>query len=96
MENLEQWSSGQGAGFPIQGSHVQNHWVAPRLTQPFMLPRSINEYQEFFNPETLKYQFGVQQGQSYFMGRSCSLALVGHLSTDGVTIKISPGVDVLH
>ena len=23
------------AGFPIQGSCVQNHWVAPRLTQPF-------------------------------------------------------------
>ena len=27
--------SGQGAGFPIQGSRVQNQWVAPRLTQPF-------------------------------------------------------------
>ena len=22
---LEQWPSGQGTGFPIQGSHVQNH-----------------------------------------------------------------------
>ena len=34
---LEQWPSGQGAGFPIQGSCVQNHWVwvAPRSTQPF-------------------------------------------------------------
>ena len=28
-------------GFPIQGSHVQNHWVAPRSTQSFILPRSI-------------------------------------------------------
>ena len=23
-----------GTGFPIHGSRVQNHWVAPRLTQP--------------------------------------------------------------
>ena len=23
-------TSGLGAGFPIQGSRVQNHWVAPR------------------------------------------------------------------
>ena len=27
--------------FPIQGSRVQNRWVAPRSTQPFILPRSI-------------------------------------------------------
>ena len=33
--------NGLGAGFPIQGSHVQNYWVAPRLTQPFNLPRLI-------------------------------------------------------
>ena len=25
--------------FPIDGSHVQNHWVAPRMTQPFILLR---------------------------------------------------------
>ena len=24
---MEQWPSGHGAGFPIQGSRVQNHWV---------------------------------------------------------------------
>ena len=29
------------AGFPIQGSRVQNRWVAPRSTQPFIFPRSI-------------------------------------------------------
>ena len=29
------------AGFPIQWSRVQNHWVAQRSTQPFILPRSI-------------------------------------------------------
>ena len=33
--------SGQVAGFPIQGSRVQNHRVAPRSTQPFILPRLI-------------------------------------------------------
>ena len=38
---MEQWCSGQGAGFLIQGSRVQNHWVAPRSTQPFILPRSV-------------------------------------------------------
>ena len=27
--------------FSIQGSHTQNNWVAPRLTQPVILPRSI-------------------------------------------------------
>ena len=31
----------EGAGFSIQGSRVQNHWVAPKLIQPFILPRSI-------------------------------------------------------
>ena len=35
------WASGEGTGFPIQGSCVQNHRVAPWLTQPFILPRSI-------------------------------------------------------
>ena len=41
LAKYEQWPSGQGAGFPLQGSRVQNHWVAPRLTQPFILTRSI-------------------------------------------------------
>ena len=27
---MKQMSSGQGIEFPIQGSHVQNHWVTPR------------------------------------------------------------------
>ena len=26
----EQWSSGQGTGFPIQGSRVQNQWLSPK------------------------------------------------------------------
>ena len=33
-----------GVAVPIdsdQGSCVQNYWVAPRSTQPFMFPRSI-------------------------------------------------------
>ena len=34
-----------------------------------------------FIPETLKYWVGVQQGQSYLMGRKVSLALVGHLGS---------------
>ena len=35
------WPSGYGAGFPIQGFRVENHWLTPRSTQPFILPRSI-------------------------------------------------------
>ena len=37
----EQWPSGEDAGFPIQGSRVQNHWAAPSSTQLFILPRLI-------------------------------------------------------
>ena len=37
----EQWPSDLDAGFPIQGSGVQNRKVAPRSTQSFTLPRSI-------------------------------------------------------
>ena len=45
--------------------------------------------------ETLEYWVRVQWGQSYLMGRSASLALVGH-PYSGVTIKMPYGVDVLH
>ena len=48
------------------------------------------------SPETLKYWVGVQQGQSYLMEEDASLALLGHPSSDGVTIKMPYGVDVLH
>ena len=41
MTKLRAASIKEGAGFPIQGSPVQNHWVAPSSTQPFILPRSI-------------------------------------------------------
>ena len=47
-QNMEQWPSGWGAGFPIQRSHVQNQWVAPRLTHSLSSFRGrSNEYQEF-------------------------------------------------
>ena len=29
---MEQWPNGSGIRFLIQGSHVRNHWVAPRST----------------------------------------------------------------
>ena len=45
--------------------------------------------------KTLKYWFGFQRGQFYLMGRRCPLALVGHPYSDGVTVKIPYGVDVL-
>ena len=54
------------------------------------------KFKNFFVSETLKYWAGVQQGQSYLMGIGVSLALVGYPSSDGVMIKMSYGVDVLH
>ena len=39
--HMEKWFSGECTGFPIKGSHVQNHWVAPRLTQPSIFLRLI-------------------------------------------------------
>ena len=41
---------------------------------------------------TLKYWVGVQQGQSYLLGRRCLLG--GCPSCDGGTIKMLYGVDV--
>ena len=46
--------------------------------------------------ETLKYWVGVHPGQSYLREEGASLALVGHPSSEGVTIKMPYGVDVLH
>ena len=48
-----------------------------------------------FIPRTLQYWVGVQQGQSYLMGKGASLALVGHPFSDGITIKVPYRVDVL-
>ena len=49
-----------------------------------------------FSPETLKYWVGVQQGQSYFMGKRCLFSLGWPLLSDGVAIKMAYGVDVLY
>ena len=48
------------------------------------------------SPQDTEILCGVQRGQSYLMRRCVSLALVGHPSSDGVTIKMPYGVDVLH
>ena len=37
-------------GFPMHGSQDQNYWVAPKSTQPFIIPRSIK-----WVPEILGY-----------------------------------------
>ena len=47
-------------------------------------------------PKTLKYWVSVQQGQSYLIGRRCLFSLGWSPSSDGVTIKMPYGVDVLH
>ena len=39
--HLPNYPGGQGVGFPIQESWIQNHWMAPRSPQPFILPGLI-------------------------------------------------------
>ena len=49
-----------------------------------------------YSPKTL-VSSGVSSGSSLTSSReSASLALVGHPSSDGVTIKMPYGLDVLH
>ena len=61
---MEQWPIGQGAGFPIQGFHVQNHWVAPRLTQPFILLRSVKWVPEISGNLVVKSKLPPRSGSS--------------------------------
>ena len=51
----------------------------------------IAMYQKSIYPETLKYWAGLTS-----WGKAASLVMVGHPSSDGVTIKMAYGVDVLH
>ena len=66
-----------------------------------MIERNLLKFSLFWNgifiifPETLKYWVGVQRDQSYLMGEGVSLGLVGHPFSDGFTIKIACGADVL-
>ena len=50
----------------------------------------------FSDHETLKYWVGVQRDSLTSWGGGASLALVGHPSSDDVTVKMPYGVDVLH
>ena len=65
--------------------------LTPKLIMSMLMMSLLSVY-----PKTFKYWVGVQRGQSYLWGEGASSALVGHLSTDGVTIKMPYGVDVLH
>ena len=56
----------------------------------------VVHFVDYFILKTLKYWVGVQWAQSYLMGRSVSLALVGCPSSDDVMIKMPYGVDFLH
>ena len=59
---MEQWPSGQGAGFPIIGSRVKKYWVAPRSTQPFILPRLIKWVPEISGNLVVKNKLLLQGG----------------------------------
>ena len=47
-------------------------------------------------PETLKYWVDVEWASLISRGEGTSLASVGDASSDGITIKMSYGVNVLH
>ena len=61
---VQQKSVGKSVGFPIQESHVQNHWVAPRSTQPFILPRSIKWVPGISGNLVVKSKLPPQSGTS--------------------------------
>ena len=61
---MEQWHSGQGAGFLIQGSRVQNHRVTPRSTQPSILPRSVKWVPGISGNLMVKSKLPPQSGSS--------------------------------
>ena len=58
---------------------------------------AINWYQICISPRDFENTGLVSSGASLTSwGEGASLALVGHPSSDGVTIKMPYGVDVLH
>ena len=59
-----QRSIGWGAVFPIQGTHVQNHWVTPRLTQPLILPRLIKWVPGIYANLVVKSKLPPRSGSS--------------------------------
>ena len=61
---MEQSPSGKGAGFPIQGSRVEKHWVVPKSTQPFILPRSIKWVPEISGSLVVKSKLHTGSGSS--------------------------------
>ena len=61
------------------------------LTKTFIIT-SVETYVS----ETSKYWVGVQQGQSYLMGRRYLFSLGWPPTIDGVTIKMPYGIGVLH
>ena len=48
----------------IHGSRVQNHWIAPRLTQPFILPGSIKWVPGIFGNLVVKSKLPPWSGSS--------------------------------
>ena len=54
----------QVAGFPIQGSRVQYHWVTPRSTQPFILARSMKRVPDIYGNLVVKSKLPPRSGSS--------------------------------
>ena len=52
------------AGFPIQGYHVQNHWLAPSLTQHFIIRMSMKLVPAISRNLVVKSQLPPRSGSS--------------------------------
>ena len=61
---MKQQPSGLGVGFPIQESCVQNHWAAPRSTQPSTLPRSIKRVPGISGNLVIKSKLSPRSGSN--------------------------------
>ena len=55
------WSNAL-AGFPVEGSGVQNHWMAPRLTQLFILSRLMKLVPGTTGDLVLKSELSLRRG----------------------------------
>ena len=85
-------------GFPyLSGRNCSDSCRKITTLSWLSLPEKWVQYSRHY-PKTLKYPvfcIDVEWGQSYLMGRKCLFSLGCHPSSNGVTIKIPYGVDVL-
>ena len=85
LDFKEHWLSGQGAWFPIQGSRVENQWVVPRSTQPFILPRLIKWVPGISGDLVVKSKLSPCSGSFVFNYLAAPGPTLGHSRGDRLT-----------